>query len=225
MKRGFGMILSKREYDALATVWEYLRLAREPAKADCIIGFGNYNTDIAVRAAELYHAGYAPIIVFTGGLGRNTLGMLSRSEAECFAETALKCGVPAENILTETKSTNTAENLNFTRSLLNERGFSVKTALGVHQPFMERRIWAAAAVVWPELKLTVTSPQTDYETFIAHAVRDGVTERAVIEEVVGDLQRMELYAERGWQLPQQVPHAVKAAYGILTAAGYGGQLA
>ena len=45
---------------------------QEPTKADCIVGFGNFNTDIARRAAELYHQGYAPKILFTGGLGRNT---------------------------------------------------------------------------------------------------------------------------------------------------------
>jgi len=219
------MILSAREYDALGTVWEYLRLGREPKKADCIIGFGNYNMDIPARAAELYHAGFAPYVLFTGGLGRNTLGMLSRSEAECFAETAIRCGVPENRILLDTKSRNTADNLNFSRALLERSGIRVSTALGVHQPFMERRIWAAAKVVWPELELNVTSPQVDYDTFITHAIRDGVTEKAVIEEVVGDLQRMELYAEKGWQLYQQVPDMVKAANRLLIDAGYGGQLA
>lgn len=219
------MILSTKEFEALKTVWRYLQTGKEPCKADCIIGFGNYNLDIPARAAELYLQGYAPVIVFTGGLGRNTMGMLKKSEAECFAEVALKCGVPEEHIILDTRSTNTADNLNFSRALLEEHGIHVKSALGVHQPFMERRIWAAAKVVWPELDLTVTSPQNDYEVFVAHAIRDGVTEKAVVEEIVGDLQRMELYALKGWQIYQEVPDNVKAANQMLIDAGYGGQLA
>ena len=71
---------------------------QEPINADVIIGFGNFNTDIARRAAELYHQGYAPKILFTGGLGRNTDGMLPESEAIRFAKEAMACGVPEEDI-------------------------------------------------------------------------------------------------------------------------------
>ena len=52
----------------LEVIWDYLGMHQEPRKADVIVGFGNFNTDIAVRAAELYHAGFAPKILFTGGL-------------------------------------------------------------------------------------------------------------------------------------------------------------
>ena len=44
----------------LQVIWDYLNLPQQPQKADCIVGFGNFNTDIAKRAAELYHQGYAP---------------------------------------------------------------------------------------------------------------------------------------------------------------------
>ena len=56
----------------LQVIWDYLCLNEPLPQADCIVGFGNFNTDIARRAAELYHQGYAPKILFTGGLGRNT---------------------------------------------------------------------------------------------------------------------------------------------------------
>ena len=42
----------------LQVIWDYLCLNESLEKADCIVGFGNFNTDIARRAAELYHAGY-----------------------------------------------------------------------------------------------------------------------------------------------------------------------
>jgi len=67
--------------EPLQVIWDYLCLKQTPRKADCIVGFGNFNTDIARRAAELYQQGLAPKILFTGGLGRNTEGLLPEPEA------------------------------------------------------------------------------------------------------------------------------------------------
>ena len=41
--------------------------------------------------------------------------------------------------------------------------------------------------------------------------------------MVGDLQRILLYAEKGWQVPQEVPAEVMEAYAGLVAAGYTGR--
>ena len=101
----------------LQVIWDYLCLHQEPRRADVIVGFGNFNTDIARRAAELYHAGYAPKILFTGGLGRNTEGLLPEPEALRFAKVAMDCGVPESDIILEDKSANTKENILFTRQL------------------------------------------------------------------------------------------------------------
>ena len=209
----------------LQTIWNYLRLGEEPQKADCIVGFGNFNVNIARRAAELYHQGYAEKILFTGGLGRNTLGMLPEPEAVRFAKVAVSCGVPESDIILEDKSTNTAENIHFTREMLQKLGMPHDHLLGVHQPFMERRIKAAFGVYWPEVQLTITSPQVTIPEYLEAAKVQGVTERASIEVIVGDFQRMELYARKGWQLPQEIPEEAWAAFRELVAMGYDGQLA
>ena len=146
-------------FKPLEVIWDYLGMHQEPVKADVIVGFGNFNTDIARRAAELYLQGYAPKILFTGGLGRNTEGMLPEPEAVRFAKVAMECGVPEEDIILEDKSRNTKENIEFTRALLEELGIPHDHILGVLQPFMERRIVAAMGVYWPEQSFSVTSPQ------------------------------------------------------------------
>jgi hypothetical protein len=38
--------------------------------------------------------------------------------------------------------------------------------------------------------------------------------------MVGDLQRLIVYAEKGWSAPQDVPPEVRTAYERLVAAGY-----
>ncbi len=212
-------------YRPLRVLWQYLRYPCEIKKADCIIGFGNYNCDIALRASQLFRAGYADKILFSGGLGRNTLGLQSMTEADRFALTAVKDGMQPGNILIENRSTNTAENIAFAEKLLEKNGIDAKKLIIVHQPFMERRIKAAFDVYWPEVEIMTTSYETDIDTFFEHAVKYGVTEKMVVEEVVGDFQRMELYADKGWQSRQEIPQSAWEAFDELVKMGYDSQLA
>ena len=209
----------------LQVIWDYLGMHQNPEKADVIVGFGNFNTDIARRAAELYHQGYAPKILFTGGLGRNTEGLLPEPEAVRFAKVAVACGVPESDIILEDKSRNTKENIEFTRDLLQKKGISHERILGVHQPFMERRIVAAMGVYWPDLQFTVTSPQVTIPEYLRRAREQGITENAAVSVIVGDFQRMDLYAKLGYQLPQQIPEEAWDAFYQLVALGYDKQLA
>ena len=209
----------------LQVIWDYLCLHQQPAKADVIVGFGNFNTDIARRAAELYHQGFAPKILFTGGLGRNTEGLLPEPEAVRFAKVAMECGVPECDIILEDKSTNTKENILFTRDKLRELGIPHDHILGVHQPFMERRIASAMGVYWPEQNFSVTCPQVTIPEYLRRAQEQGISENASISVIVGDFQRIELYAKLGYQLPQEIPDEAWDAFHALVALGYDKQLA
>ena len=209
----------------LQVIWDYLCLNQNPQKADCIVGFGNFNTDIARRAAQLYLEGVAPKILFTGGLGRNTEGLFPEPEAVRFARVAMECGVPAEDILIEDRSTNTKENIEFTRQLLRERGIPCDHILGVHQPFMERRILAAMGVYWPDLNFSVTSPQVTIPEYLASAREQGISEEPAVSVIVGDFQRMDLYAKKGYQLPQEIPEEAWEAFRKLVDMGFDKQLA
>ena len=209
----------------LQVIWDYLCLNEPLEKADCIVGFGNFNTDIARRAAELYHQGYAPKVLFTGGLGRNTEGLLPEPEAVRFARVATDCGVPECDIILEPDSTNTKENIVFTRQKLESLGLPHGRILGVHQPFMERRIKAAMGVYWPELDFCVTSPQVTIPQYLEAAARQGVSPNASVSVIVGDFQRMDLYAKLGYQLPQHIPDRAWEAFRELVEMGYDKQLA
>ena len=209
----------------LQVIWDYLCLNEPLQKADCIVGFGNFNTDIARRAAELYHAGLAPKVLFTGGLGRNTEGLLPEPEAVRFAKVAMACGVPEEDIILEPNSTNTKENILFTREKLESLGLAHDRILGVHQPFMERRIKAAMGVYWPDLDFGITSPQVTIPQYLERAKQQGVSPNASVSVIVGDFQRMDLYAKLGYQLPQYIPHEAWEAFHELVKMGYDQQLA
>lgn len=211
--------------EPLQVIWDYLCLNEPLQKADCIVGFGNFNTDIARRAAELYHAGFAPKVLFTGGLGRNTEGLLPEPEAVRFAKVAMACGVPEKDIILEPNSTNTKENILFTRERLEALGLAHSRILGVHQPFMERRIKAAMGVYWPDADFRVTSPQVTIPQYLERAKQQGVSPNASVSVIVGDFQRMELYAKLGYQLPQHIPRKAWEAFDELVKLGYDQQLA
>ena len=205
--------------ERLLPIWDYMHMNMALFKADCIVGFGCYNDDIPIRCAELYRQGWAPRVLFTGGLGRNTLGLWAESEAVRFGRIAREQGVPEKDIILEDRATNSAENILFTRDKLRALGLPCERIIGVHKPFMERRLWAAMKVYWPEAALTVTSPRLGLDEYISRSVAQGLSEQTVIDVIVGDFQRMEVYAKKGYQIPQPIPEELRRCFSELVAAG------
>ena len=131
-------------------------------------------------------------MVFSGNLGALTLGIWNRPEAEIFADVAAAAGVPRARMLIEARSTNTGENVDFSRELLSKHGIHPRRAIAVQKPYMERRTLATFQQRWPELGVIVTSPQMDFDAYPNEAIRRD----DVIHIMVGDLQRLMLYATR-----------------------------
>ena len=202
--------------DWARTLWDYHHVGHTLEKADCIIALGSHDTRVAERAADVSLEGWAPLLVCSGYLGALTRTMWTRPEAEIFADVAAARGVPRDRILVESRSTNTGENVAFSRRLLAERGLTPQKAIAVQKPYMERRTLATFVQRWPELDLRVTSPQTDFDSYPTGEIR----KEDVIHIMVGDLQRLVVYGRKGWSAPQIVPPEVMEAYERLVAAGY-----
>lgn len=201
-------------------LWRYHRLNQPIERADAILVLCSYDTSVAERGAQLFLEGFAPLLVFSGGLGAITRNLWSEPEAELFARVARGMGVPGERIVVETRSTNTGENVQFTRKLLAERGLDPESFILVQKPYMERRALATFKRYWPEKRAAVTSPQFSFEEYLKNHSNGALTEDEIISIMVGDLQRIKLYPERGFQIPQEIPDEVWAAYEELIAAGY-----
>ncbi len=202
--------------DWARTLWDYHHVGHTLEKADCIIALGSHDTRVAERGAEVFLAGWAPLLVCSGHLGALTRTMWTRPEAEIFADVAVALGVPRDRILVESRSTNTGENVDLSRRLLAERGLLPRRAIAVQKPYMERRTLATFVQRWPELEVRVTSPPIDFEDYPTGEIRKD----DVIHIMVGDLQRLVVYGRKGWSAPQDVPPEVMEAYERLIAAGY-----
>jgi len=202
-------------------LWDYHHMDHTPSQSDCILALGSHDLRVADRAAALYLEGWAPILVLSGGLGYLTKGLWKDPEADLFARIALDKGVPAEAIFIENKSTNTGENIQFTRKLLDEKGLHPNRFLLVQKPYMERRSYATFKKQWPDKDLLVTSPQIAFEDY----ANDEIPMERVINSMVGDLQRIRIYPAKGFQIPQDIPDEVWTAYEKLVAWGFTKHLA
>ena len=202
------------------TVWDYHQLHHEVTNADAILVLCSHDLIVAERGAELFLEGRAPLLIFSGGSGAMTRELWSEPEADVFARIAIERGVPADRILREPRSTNTGENVQFTRQLLADRGIDPQSFIVVQKPYMERRSFATFRKVWPEKAVIVTSPRITLDDYLTRYSHGSLTADDVINIMVGDLQRIRLYPARGFQIPQEIPPEVWSAYDGLVKAGY-----
>ena len=201
-------------------LWDYHHVNQNLQKSDCILVLGSHDLRVAERGAELYLQGWAPLLIMSGGLGRLTQEMWSEPEADKFAKIALEMGVPEEAILIENKSTNTGENILFTQQLLQKENLAPKRFIVVQKPYMERRSFATFKKHWPEKELIVTSPQLSMQAYPTAEITLG----EVIHIMVGDLQRIKVYPEKGFQIEQEIPKEVWEAFEKLVSLGFNSHL-
>lgn len=201
-------------------IWRYHQLGHELAHADAILVLCSHDTRVAERGAELFLDGWAPWLIFSGGLGSITRRLWREPEANQFARIAAGMGVPEERMLIENASTNTGENIQFTKALLASRHIAAERFIVVQKPYMERRSYATFRQVWPDKQVIVTSPRASLDEYLSAYSNDALSADDVIGIMVGDLQRIREYPQRGFQIPQDIPSDVWDAYVALVEAGY-----
>jgi uncharacterized SAM-binding protein YcdF (DUF218 family) len=213
------MRVTEEHVRSARVIWAYHQLGHHPIAADAIIALGTNDLRVAEFAAELYAGGFGKVLVCTGGIaheGDLLATPWDRTEAEMYAEVARNHQVPAERIIIETQASNTAENLRFSRELLERLPQPPKNVILAVKAFMQRRTVATMAVEWPEMPATVASPKMTLDEYFTDELPPG----KIIHIMMGDLQRIWVYARRGWSAPQRIPEKVLAAYSYLKAAGF-----
>lgn len=114
----------------MAAVAITARTMDAPVQSDCIIVLGGglnkqtgkplstlaYRLD---RAKSLFDKGYARYIIVSGGLGSDKI----ISEAESMYNYLVEQSVPSSAIIMEDKSTNTSENMAYSKLIMDSHGF------------------------------------------------------------------------------------------------------
>jgi uncharacterized SAM-binding protein YcdF (DUF218 family) len=199
---------------AARVLWDFHRLTMDLLPSDVLIVLGSYDLRVADEAARLFACGLAPVAVATGGYGNWTRERFTRPEAEIFAERLAASAVPPGAILIEPRASNIGENVRFTRDLLADR--AIGRALFVTKPQTQRRVYLTARAQWPDLDVVVTAPPTSF----ADQPSADHDMTALINEMVGDIERIRTYGLRGWQAHEAIPAAPAAATQVLIARGF-----
>ncbi|MET7940061.1 YdcF family protein [Streptomyces sp. NPDC005302] len=213
-------MISTQAWADAQLLWDFQEMGHELRPCSVAIGLGSHDLGVAETTADLYRRGMMPLTVFTGATSRTTRDRMPRGEAEHYRERAMELGMPADAILVEPRARNTAENIRFARALLEEHQITVSSVLLVSKPYEERRAYATARKLWPEVEwVSASTPMTlaDYVDSIGDA-------RLVIDMLVGAQQRLMLYPQQGFMIEQFVPGEVAAAYERLREAGFTSRL-
>lgn len=200
-------------------IFDYHHLNHRALAADVMLVLGTNDTRVAEFAAKLYHEGLSEKLVVTGGLGHQNDLLATgwdRPEAEVFADILASRGVPRDKMMLETQALNTAENLAFSRRVIEAAGLTPRNILIAVKPFMQRRVMATHAVVWPEIPASTASWPGTFDDYC----NDMLPPAKITNIMMGDLQRIWVYAARGFSAPQQIPDDVKKAFHRLVELGF-----
>ena len=213
---------NEEKIDKLAQkIWDYHNIRQYLEKADLIFVLCSNDLRVAEYVSELYHCGWAPYILFSGGVAhQNDLLKTSwnMAEADKFAQIAMEKGVPKKKILIENKATNTGENFHLSYELLKEKKIAHKKIIIAQKPYMLRRAYATFMKQWPGEKgdVVLTSPPLTFQDY----PNETISKDNLINIIVGDVERIKIYPEMGFQISQDIPDDVWQAYEELVSLGY-----
>ena len=208
--------ISNADWAAARVIWEYHRLHHELRPTSAAIGLGSHDLGVAEFAAELYRRGFFPVLVFTGDSSAATADRFPTGEAAAFRDRAIDLGVSESAIIVEPRARNTGENISFSRRALEDRSVHVDSLMLISMPGMERRAYATCRKAWPDVEVVCASQPIDFDSYV-QAFGD---HQLVIDDLVGDLQRVIEYPRLGFAVAQDVPDYVVSAYHQLVRSGF-----
>ena len=153
-------------------ITDFIFIEDEPEAADVIFIPGGPCGEIALHAAELYHQGYAPLLIPSGKHSildpvyrgaqspEKYRGREFPTEADFFSAILMENGVPAENILPERQATFTYENAIYTRKLTDTLCLTIRTAILSCQAYNARRALLYYQALFPDTKILVSPTVT-----------------------------------------------------------------
>ncbi|MFF5478351.1 YdcF family protein [Streptomyces sp. NPDC012935] len=213
-------MISTQAWADARRLWDYHQMGHVPRPCSVAIGLGSHDLGVADTAVDLYKRGLAPLLLFTGATSPTTRERMPRGEAVHYRERAIELGVPGSAVLVEPNARNTGENIRFSRAVLEEAHVEVSSVLLISKPYEERRAYATARKLWPEVEIVSASTPMTLEEY-ADSIQDA---RLVIDMLVGALQRLLIYPEQGFMISQPVPDDVIEAYGRLCREGFTSRL-
>ncbi|PBC95843.1 uncharacterized SAM-binding protein YcdF (DUF218 family) [Streptomyces sp. Ag82_O1-15] len=213
-------MISTQAWTDARRLWDYHQMGHTLRPCSVAIGLGSHDLGVADTAVDLYKRGMAPLLVFTGATSPTTKDRMPRGEAVHYRERALELGVPSSAVLVEPNARNTGENIRLSKAVLEEAGVDVSSVLLISKPYEERRAYATARKLWPDVEVVSASTPMTLDEYV-DSIGDA---RLVIDMLVGALQRLLIYPDQGFMISQSVTDDVLEAYERLCREGFTSRL-
>ena len=131
-----------------------------PDSVDVGIVLGNDHVDTMIAVKEILDQGICDKFILTG----HSAKMDKEPECDRFFKKGLELGIPAQNMLLENRATNSYENLEFSKQIINEQlgGFdNCKKILFIAKAFVTRRVEMTAKKLYPDFVQIFYYPTAD----------------------------------------------------------------
>jgi uncharacterized SAM-binding protein YcdF (DUF218 family) len=193
-------------------LWKYMSSFDKQEKCDAVVVCCSYDLRVCDHACNLIKSGLSETLVLSGRTGNWTKHIWSTPEASVYRDRALSNGIDDKHIIIEQQATNFGENITFSKSLLPD----AKIVTFVSKPNALLRVKLTAEARWPEIKSYVSCPTIKFPREISNVV--GIL--GVINEMVGDIERVQKYPRHGFQVPHDLPKYILDAWSYLIEQGF-----
>lgn len=148
-------------------ITDFIFISDEPVRSDIIFLPGGSHPATPEYAAKLYHDGYAPLLMPSGGLSvkfDKWQGVKAKADiydgdyhtdCEFFSDVLIKSGVPMSALVCENQSGHTRDNAFFSRRTSDEKNLEIKSGIIVCKSFHARRCLMLYQLAFPEARLVV----------------------------------------------------------------------
>jgi len=181
----------------------------ELPQADAIFVFGHYEPQVAHHAANLWKKGKAPVIIISGK-GRDSIPEGFETEADFYRSLMLADGVPASAMIFEKESTNSLENVVMGMTAARDAGINPTLVILCAIPPLLKRSCATFRKQFPKVVVYGSAFPIPREWFTPKRIR----------RLLGEIQRIDEYAEKGDIAKVEVPKAIRSAVQRIHQAGF-----
>ncbi len=193
-------------------LWEYMSSFDQKIKSDAVVVCSSYDLSVCDHACDLVKSGISDLLVLSGSTGNWTKHIWSAPEAVIFRDRALLNGIKEDCIILEKNATNFGENILFSRRLLPE----ARVITFISKPNSLLRVKLTAEAQCPELTSYVSCPSIEFPYQMSNVI--GIL--GVINEMVGDIERIQKYPELGFQVEHELPENILQGWNYLITQGF-----